>query len=99
MDVEEEAILRAALELVFEDDPTPRMQGNKDEGGGVCERMMECWVRVYMTQTGRCWDSYVSKSSVVGVAVIEVLMNPEKRDRYVFAVTEELVKCRMLWRY
>jgi hypothetical protein len=31
----EEEILRAALELVFEDDPTPRTEGNEEEGSGV----------------------------------------------------------------
>ena len=40
MDPAEEEILRVALELVFEDDLTPRREGNEDEGGGgrVCEK-------------------------------------------------------------
>ena len=29
---EEEDILRVALELVFEDNPTPRREGDEDEG-------------------------------------------------------------------
>jgi hypothetical protein len=42
MDPAEEEILCVALELVFEDDPTPRREGNENKGvgGRVCEEPM-----------------------------------------------------------
>ena len=48
----EEDILQVALELVFEDNPMPRREGDEDEGdeGGVFVRRRwegECWVWVY----------------------------------------------------
>jgi hypothetical protein len=40
MDPAEEEIIRVALQLVSEDDPTPRRERNEDEAGGgrVCEK-------------------------------------------------------------
>ena len=61
--VEEEAILRAALELVFEDDLTPRREGSEGDVGGWSLReddvKGERWVRVYLTRTGKFWDSNI----------------------------------------
>jgi len=60
---EEDQILRAALEQVFEDDPT-RRRGSKDEGGGGWSWREDDgnanagrWV--YPTRTGRFWDSNI----------------------------------------
>jgi len=66
---EEKETLRVALELVFEDDPIPRRDRDKDKGdeGGAFSRRRwegERWVQVSPTRTSRFWDSKKARPSL-----------------------------------
>jgi len=69
MDPAEEETLLVALDLVVEEDPTPRREGDEgggdkgggDKGGAFARRRWEDehWVRMYMTRTGRFRDANI----------------------------------------